>query len=91
MTELTLNLNDEILSLIESKGYTPTQFFKKFFDYLLEVKTLPFEDDEYFEPNEETKKAIMEGRAEFEAGKLKRYSNVEDMMKDVLALAGTEK
>lgn len=48
------------------------------------IETLLFESSEYFEPNEETIAAIEEVQNSTKKNSGKAYSNVDDLMKDLL-------
>lgn len=82
MTELTLNINDEVLDFIKSKGYTPAQFFKNLFEHIQNFKELPFE----FEPNETTIQAMEELIDNEKTKTLKEYDSWNEALKDILEL-----
>lgn len=64
--------------VLESVGLTISDFVRMGLVYVARKKTVP---SEFFSPNKETIKAIKEARA----GKLKSFTNVDDMLKSLHA------
>lgn len=92
MAELTLNINDEVVNIIESRGYTTTQFFRRLLDYIMEFKALPApleidnEDNGYrLVPTQATALAIEEIMNNRKKRTLKEYDSWDEAVKDIMA------
>lgn len=78
------SLKERAFPVIESYGLTPAQAVKLFFNQIAATQTIPlsFEHNARI-PNAATRQAIEEAEADWKDGKLKAYSNLEEMMKDI--------
>ncbi|MBQ9183817.1 MAG: type II toxin-antitoxin system antitoxin, RelB/DinJ family, partial [Neisseriaceae bacterium] len=57
---------------------------KAFLKQIADRKILPLSFDyQADEPNEETKQAILQGREDYAAGRLKGYTDLNEMVKDI--------
>lgn len=87
MAELTLTVDDEIktqfLEQANIAGLNPSQFLKSLLYKFIGKDNA--EEWEPHEPNEETKQALLQGEADFKAGKLKSYTDWREMIKDIEA------
>lgn len=78
------NLKKRAFPVIESYGMTPAQAVKLFFNQIAATQIIPLSfDHNALVPNIATRIAIEEAEADWKAGRLKAYSNLEDMMKDI--------
>ena len=89
MSQSNLNMRlDDVLkasaySVIEQYGLTPTQAVRMFLNEIAHTKTIPLSLNwASCIPNAETAKAIIEGREDYETGKLTGYHA--DELTDVL-------
>lgn len=79
MAELVIDdeIKRKFLEQANIAGLNPSQFLNS----LLQIFITNKNDDCKF--NEETKRAIRQGRADFDAGKLKSYTDWREMIKDI--------
>ena len=79
------SLKERAFPVIESYGMTPAQAVKLFFNQIAATQTIPlsFEHHANKIPNAATRRAIEEGEADWKAGKLTAYSDLDEMMKDI--------
>lgn len=78
------NLKKQSFAVIEEYGLTPAQVIKMFFRQIAETRAIPVSlKYKSNEPNEETKRAIIEAREDFAAGRLKSYNTPEEMYEDL--------
>lgn len=78
------SLKERAFPVIESYGMTPAQAVKLFFNQIAATQTIPlsFEHNARI-PNIATRRAIEEAEADWKAGRLKAYSSLEEMAKDI--------
>ncbi|WP_037586542.1 type II toxin-antitoxin system RelB/DinJ family antitoxin [Stenoxybacter acetivorans] len=79
------SLKERAFPVIESYGLTPAQAVKLFLNQIADTKTIPlsFQHNSNRIYNEATRQSLIEAREEFTTAK--RYSNLEEMMKDITA------
>ena len=75
-------IKNQAFKVIEDYGLTPSMVLKAFLKQIADRKILPLSFDyQADEPNEETKQAILQGREDYAAGRLKGYkvNSVEEL------------
>ncbi|STY99436.1 Antitoxin RelB [Moraxella lacunata] len=70
-------LKDDSFSVIQSFGMTPSQFMRLILKQVADTGSLPLSFEKRTQavvPNDTTAQAIREGRSDYKAGKLDRFS-----------------
>lgn len=80
------DLRNRAFSVFESYGLSPAQAIKLFLNQVADTRTVPlsFNYHAHNLPNEKTCQSLIDARNEFAT--VKRYDNLEDMMKDIAEL-----
>lgn len=78
-------LKDRAFAVFEGYGMLPTQAFKLFLSQVADTQTIPlsFTHNAGRIPNAATRRAIEEAEADWKAGRLKSYSSLDEMAKDI--------